>query len=74
MSRSFIFLLSLLNLSALAADCPHCPSNEQGEVRVRGVLQKKPSSVAYIQPKEAEPAQEAPSLDEPEHASEPASE
>lgn len=57
MIRSFLFVLSLIGVSTLSAACPNCnKSSEAGEVRVRGVLQKKPSSVVYIN--KDEPAQE----------------
>lgn len=49
MIRTFLFALSIIGISTLSAACPNCSkSSESGEVRVRGVLQKKPSSVVYI--------------------------
>lgn len=47
--RSLLLLLPLLSLSNISANCPECDKmpNSQ-EVRVRGVLQKKPSTTAHI--------------------------
>lgn len=66
MIRPFLLALSLIGMSTLAASCPNCnKSSDSREVRVRGVLQKKPSSVIYINKDESAQENEPQTNDKP---------